>query len=223
MKKIYSFIFILLALSFSAQAQSNMTITLAFGLVTLPNGGSFNLGTYPYGTSTAVDFAIRNSGDQNLVLTAVSGEYIVLTGTAAPEVTKNEATLTPTIAPSGNSTFSVTNSATTAPGTYSLTLTVQNNDPNDNPYVGTVTYTISAPTSVVSAESVGISISPNPSTDGRINIIGDVLIDKVVVYGLNGTSEEFAGTTSFHTRQKGLLVVHVHTNKGIVAEKIRVQ
>jgi hypothetical protein len=222
MKTLYSFV-LFIALSFTLQAQSNMAITLVNGIITLPNGGSFSLGTFPYGSSTTVAFAIRNSGNQDLLLTLTGSNYVVLTGTAASEVTLNESSLSQTITASNSSSFDVTNSATTAPGNYSLTLTIKNNDPNKNPYVGTVTYTISPPTAVISAQEAGVVLSPNPSVDGRISISGNVLIDKVIVYGLNGVSEEFSGAASFHSTQKGLLVVHVYTNKGMVAEKISIQ
>ena len=127
------------------------------------------------------------------------------------------------ISASGSTTFTVSSKASTPPGDYSLTLSIASDDSSKNPYTGTVNYTISAPTAVRSAEEAGISLFPNPSTDGRLNVKENLIVNKVIVYGLNGTSEEFADATSVHTKQKGLLIVHMYTNKGIVAEKINVQ
>jgi hypothetical protein len=227
MKALYTLLLIA-SISFTAYAQPeiNLSITVPeVGFpVNLPDGGTQTSPfPIPQGTVRTFTFTISNSGSSDLTLSQTSGFYIVLTGTAASEVVLDESSITPTVASGASTTFTVTSKASTPAGDYSLTLYIANDDANENPYDGTVNYTISAPTSVVSAESAGISISPNPSTDGRININGNVLIDKIIVYSLNGTSEEFTGATSFHTKQKGLLVVHVYTNKGIVAEKIRVQ
>lgn len=227
MKALYAVVFIVL-FSFAAKAQPeiNLQVTVpgfpfAFDL---PNGDTqaapFDI---PEGTVRTFTFTIQNKGTSNLTLSLTGSNYISLSGTAVNEVVLDESGVNPVIAAGGSTTFTVSSKATTAPGPYSLTLSIANDDSDESPYTGTVTYNISAATSVVSAEEAGISISPNPSTDGRITVNGNVIVDKVIVYGLNGTSEEFAGATSFHTRQKGLLVVHVYTNKGIVAEKIRVQ
>jgi len=224
MKALYLSI-LLLFMSFSVKAQADMGIYFE-GFFSLPYNGTFNATGVPVpeGTVHTFNFTIRNTGSAPLILSQTAGKYVVLTGTAASEVVLDESTITnPTIAVGGSTTFTVTSKATTAPGDYSLTLSIANNTTAKNPFVGTVDFRISPATGVVSAEEAGISISPNPSTDGRITINGNVIVEKVIVYSLNGTSEEFAGATSFHTRQKGLLVVHVYTNKGIVAEKIRVQ
>ena len=227
MKALYVFAFILL-FSFAALAQPEMDLSVYVPElstdVALPDGGSQTSPfPIPQGTVKTFTFTIKNSGTSNLTLSKTGGFYVVLSGTAASEVVLDESGITPTVAAGTSVTFTVTSKATTPAGPYSLTLFIANDDSNENPYDGTVNYTISAPTGIVSAEEAGISISPNPSADGNININGNVIIDKIIVYGLNGTSEEFVGASSFHVRQKGLLIVHVYTNKGIVAEKIRVQ
>jgi hypothetical protein len=224
MKALYlSILFIFLSLSVKAQADMSL---LFEGFFPLPYNGTFDATAVnvPQGTVHTFNFTIKNTGTSDLILSQTGGVYVVLSGTGAPEVVSDESGITSaTIAPNGTVTFSVTSKSTTAPGDYTLTLSIANNTAAKNPYVGSITYRISPATSTLSAEEAGISISPNPSTDGRININGNVIVDKVIVYGLNGTSEEFAGAASFHTRQKGLLIVHVYTNRGIVAEKIRVQ
>lgn len=217
--------FLMLCFSFSVKAQADMSIILE-SIVPLPYGGTFDATIFPVpaGTVHTFNFTIKNTGDADLVLSQVGGAYVTLTGSGASEVTTDESGITTsTIAANGTVTFTVTSKSTTAPGDYSLNLSIANNTSDKNPFLGTVNYRISPITSVVSAEEAGISISPNPSVDGRIKINGNVIVDKIIVYGLNGTSEEFPGAASFHTTQKGLLVVHVYTNKGIVAEKIRVQ
>lgn len=227
MKALYTLAFILF-FSLAAFAQPEMGLLIYVPEISsnfpLEDGGTrdspFDV---PQGTVRTFTFTITNSGSSDLTLTKTGSDYVALSGSAAPEIVLDESNITGTVAPGGSVTFTLSSKATTPAGDYSISLSIANDDANENPYNGTITFTISAPTSVVSADEAGISISPNPSADGRIQISGNVLIEKVVVYGLNGTAEEFEGATSFHTRQKGLLVVHVYTNKGIVAEKIRVQ
>ncbi len=227
MKALYTLIFIFF-FSFAAFAQPEMGLAIFVPEISsnfpLSDGGTqASPFPVPQGTVRTFTFTISNSGSSDLTLTKTGAEYVSLSGSAAGEVILDESNITGTVASGGSVTFTLSSKATTPAGNYSISLSIANDDANENPYNGTITFTVSAPTSVVSAEEAGISISPNPSADGRINISGNVVVDKVIVYGLNGTSEEFAGATSFHTRQKGLLVVHVYTNKGIVAEKIRVQ
>ncbi|MDF2456748.1 MAG: hypothetical protein K0R51_2741 [Cytophagaceae bacterium] len=227
MKALYTFSFILF-FSFAAFAQPEMGLSiyvpeLGFNYPLADGGTQASPFPVPQGTVRTFTFTISNTGSSALTLTETAGDYVSLSGNAAGEIILDESNITGTVAAGGSVTFTLSSKATTPAGDYSISLSIANDDANENPYNGTITFTVSAPTSVVSAEEAGISISPNPSADGRIQISGNVLIEKVVVYGLNGTSEEFAGATSFHTRQKGMLVVHVYTNKGIVAEKISVQ
>ncbi|MDB5272513.1 MAG: hypothetical protein JWO58_880 [Chitinophagaceae bacterium] len=225
MKTLYAFALLFL-MSLGVQAQT-MTITVTNFSVPLPDGGTFAIGAIPYGTSQAVSFSIHNDAgaSTDLILTKVGSNYVTLGGNAAPEVTLDESTTSGDIPAGLNTHFTVTNSGAEAPGDYTLTLSIVNNDGSHNPYTGTVTYTVSPPTSILSAKEVGLSLSPVPSTDGRITInsTGNTIVNKVIVYGPNGMSEPFEGVMNFHTRQKGVLVVQIYTDKGFVEEKILVQ
>ncbi|MBC7485844.1 MAG: hypothetical protein H7282_03740 [Cytophagaceae bacterium] len=227
MKALYTLVFILF-FAFAAFAQPEMDLFIYVPEISsnypLADGGTQTSPfPVPQGTVRTFTFTITNSGSSDLILAKTGAEYVSLSGTAAGEAILDESNITGTVASGASVTFTLSSKATTPAGNYSISLSIANNDANENPYNGTIKFTVSAPTSVVSAEAAGISISPNPSIDGRISINGNVLIEKVMVYDVNGTSEEFAGAATFHTRQKGLLIVHVYTNKGIVAEKIRVQ
>lgn len=227
MKVIYALAFVsMLATAVQAQPEIGLTVYVPeiSSDVALDNGDSQTSPfPVPQGTVKTFTFTIHNTGTSDLTLSQTGGHYIVLSGNAASEVILDESNITGTVAAGGAVTFTVSSQASTPAGSYSLSLFLANDDSDENPYTGTVNYTITTPTSVVSAEEAGISVYPNPSADGRIRIKGNVSVEKIIVYGLNGTSEEFAGSTSFQTKQKGLLVVHVYTDRGIVAEKVRVQ
>ncbi|HSZ71898.1 MAG TPA: hypothetical protein VK750_04435 [Cytophagaceae bacterium] len=197
------------------------------GFYPLPDGGSFAIpSAIPYGTSQTVSFSVKNasSATADLILTKdINNHYATLGGNAAAYVTLDESTTSGDITAGSSTQFNVTLSGSTPPGNYTLTLSMVNNDSSHDPYTGTITFTISPPTGIVSARDLGITLSPVPSTDGRITINGNIVVNKIVVYGSNGVSEPFESTMSFHTRQKGVLMVQMYTDKGVVEEKILVQ
>lgn len=207
-------------------SQAAPSIVVSISGFPLANNGSY---AYPFpinqGTVKTFTFAISNSGGTNLDLTAVSAKYITLSGSAASYVTHDESAVVSPIAPSNSVSFTVTSLSTAPPGAYSLTLNIVNSDGSNNPYTGTVTYTIAASTNLLTeASEVGLSLFPNPSLDGKININGTETVHKIVVFGANGVKEEINESANyFYTKQKGVLIVHLYTAKGIVYEKIVVQ
>jgi len=191
---------------------------------TLANGDTYTHTTpIAQGATETFTFTIENVGNANLVLTQVSSLYVGLSGTAANEVVADETTITSPISPSGSVTFAITTKATTAPGPYTLMISIANNDLTKNPYTGTINYTVASATPTINATEAALSLYPNPSADGQFFIKGDVDVEKIIVYGATGTKEELAGLTTFYTKQKGVLIVHVYTNKGIITDKIIVQ
>ena len=209
-------------------SQAAPSIVVSISGFPLANNGTY---TYPFpvnqGTVQTFSFAISNSGGTNLDLTAVNSNYITLSGSAASYVTHDESAVVSPIAPgpSNSVSFTVTSLSTAPPGNYSLTLTIVNSDGTRNPYTGTVNYTIAATTNLLTeASEVGLSLFPNPSLDGKINIHGTETVNKIVVFGANGVKEEINESAKyFYTKQKGVLIVHLYTAKGIVYEKIVVQ
>ncbi len=227
MKTLY--ISVLLAcFAFTAKAAPpsfpSMSLLIA-GTTPLPYQGTFNYTTpIPQGTVQTFVFTIANSGTADLNIIPVNSFLVTLTGSAASEVSSIQSTIvSPVAALGGFTSFSVTSSATTPPGPYSLTLSIANDDPAKNPFTGTVTYTIAAATPTINAKEALLSMYPNPSADGQFSVKGDFTVEKVIVYGASGTTEELTGNTLFYTRQRGILVVHVYTNIGIVVDKIIVQ
>lgn len=222
MKKIIlASLFALVAMISNAQSFM-MSINYGGIDIPVPNGQS-----YPYPSSVdpstlpvVLNCKITNTGVTPLVLTQTSGKYIVLTGTGSGDFIVDESALTGTIAPSGSQTFSLTFSSTAPNGTRTVTINVASNAPA---YTGSLTYTIQkATTGTISASSIGLSVFPNPSSTGTLNIQSSAQLNKVEVIGVNGVVETFT-TSVFTTSQKGLLVVRMYTDKGIVTEKVLVQ
>jgi hypothetical protein len=223
MKTLYlSVVFFFVSLAVMAQPIMTLKVGVYF---TIPNGDSFTSPIpVPQGTVETFDFIIQNTGSSDLVLSKTGDVYISLTGNAASYVDLDETTITTsTIASNGTVSFSVTSKETMPAGSYTLSFSIANNTTDKNPYTGSISFTVTPSTGTLTPEAAGISLVPNPSTDGRLKIKGSLPVNKVVVYGMTGTSEEFEGGSTFHTRQKGLLIVHLHTERGIVVDKINVQ
>ena len=159
MKKLFLSAF-LFCVTIASQAQApppGASIVVSISGFQLANNGSY---AYPFpinqGTVKTFSFAISNSGGTNLNLTSVNSNYITLSGSAANYVTHNESAVVSPIAPgSSNSvSFTVTSLSTAPPGNYSLTLNIVNSDGSNNPYTGTVTYTIAATTNLLTEISL---------------------------------------------------------------------
>lgn len=105
--------------------------------VSISNGGSLNLGTLPFGTSTQIGFLVLNTGNAPLNLTgsprvAISGQSnIIVTVNTQPGAT---------IAPSGSGAFNITYSIPAA-GPFSVNVTVLNDDSDEGSYTYTITGT----------------------------------------------------------------------------------
>jgi len=130
--------------------------------------GSYSFGNVTLGgSSSAVTFTVENIGTETLNLTgtpkvAISGH----TGDFAINQTSTSAT----VAASGSTTFTVTFSPTTT-GARSATISIANDDSNENPYTFTV-----AGTGATYAPSVTTSAATSISTTGG-TLNGEVTSD----------------------------------------------
>jgi hypothetical protein len=213
--------FALIAMISNAQ---NVAMFIVYGGVDIPvvNGQTF---TYPASvdpTTLPVSLTVKisNTGTNDLVLTKNNNKFITLTGSGASDFIIDESGLTGTIPKFTNQTFTMTFSSTAPDGTRTADINISSNAPA---YVGSLTYTIlKTTTSTIPASAIGLSVFPNPSSTGTFNIQSSAQLNKVEVVGVNGTMETF-NSTVFTTTQKGLLVVRMYTDKGIVTEKVLVQ
>ncbi|EAY24439.1 conserved hypothetical protein [Microscilla marina ATCC 23134] len=117
-------------------------------------GATHDFGSATVGSNTgAVTFTAENLGSGNLTLTGSAGSFATLGGTNAGDFSISQASLTSPIAESGNKTFTVTFTPVAA-GARSATLTINSDDPNENPYTIKLTGTATA-CNAVDAGSIG--------------------------------------------------------------------
>ncbi len=215
--------------AFSLHAQSvEVSVTILGQKNVIDNNGQFDASTFGDFIQSffPLDVTIKNTGTSTLTLTKVSGNYINISGTGAGDFTINESALTGTIAAGASQSFSVAISPSATNGAGKLvTLNLSSNDATDNTYSGSIKYTFTnkIPTSLTNASEIGLSLFPNPSTDGKIQVSAEnVEVERIVVSNVSGQTETFT-STAFTTSLKGLLLVRLYTNKGVVSEKIIIQ
>ena len=134
----------------SAAPAAAPEIAVSMGGSNLPDGaGSVVFGSTPTGTAVVKTFTVQNTGTAVLTL----GTLTVPTGFTA------SAFGTTTVAAGAATTFSVTLSAASA-GSYSGTLSVGNNDSDENPFDFTVSGTVTA-----------MAVSPQIIDDGDTGFV----------------------------------------------------
>ncbi|WP_299463096.1 choice-of-anchor D domain-containing protein [uncultured Microscilla sp.] len=117
-------------------------------------GATHDFGSTTVGSNTgAVTFTAENKGVGNLTLTGSTGSFATLGGTHAGDFSISQANLTSPIAQSSSKTFTVTFTPTAA-GSRNATLTINSDDPNENPYTIKLTGTATA-CNAVNAGSIG--------------------------------------------------------------------
>jgi len=206
-----------------------VSITTPLGTTVIANNGQYDVSSYGDAVQSffPLTVTIQNTGGVALTLNQVSGKYINLSGNGASDFTVNESGIASTLAANASTTFTVAISSGATNGSGKIvTLNISSNDPINGTYAGSIKYTFTnkgTPTATVNASDIGLSLYPNPSNDGRMHVsANNVSVDRIVVSNVAGQTEEFT-TTEFKTSLKGLLLVRLYTDKGIVSEKIIVQ
>ncbi|MFN6945291.1 MAG: beta strand repeat-containing protein [Cytophagaceae bacterium] len=124
------------------------------------HNGTHNFGTFTIGTSSTVTtFTIENLGNQNLNLTG--NPKIVKSGTGAADFTINESATLAMVAGGASTTFTVTFTPS-ATGARTASISIANNDADENPYVINLTGTgssVAVPNISVSSGATAIPSS----------------------------------------------------------------
>lgn len=210
--------------SMAIHAQTlEVSITVFNSKQILPNGVPVDLSSYGNIVQGIfpVTVTIKNTGSSNLILTPAGGKYVTLGDTGADDFIVDENGISATIVPDGTTTFSVSLSPSATNGTKTVSMSINNNDAVNAAYTGGIKYSFTnLTTSITKASDVGLSLYPNPSSNGQMHVSADnVAVERIVVSNVAGQTEEFT-SKEFKTSLTGLLLVHIYTNKGVVAEKI---
>ena len=135
--------------------------------------GSFSLGTVTTGSSSsATTFTIENTGSATLNLTGTP--KVAISGHTS-DFTIDQTSTSATVSASGSTTFTVTFSPTTT-GARSATISIANDDSNENPYTFTVTgtgatYAPSVTTSpATSINTTGATLNGEVTSDGGATV-----------------------------------------------------
>jgi hypothetical protein len=215
----------------TANAQVIQVSAPAFGFVIANNSSATYPFPVPQGSTFSITLNVANTGTSSLILdptvtNCVTGcSYVAVSGDGLTDYIKNESGITSaTIAPGGSANIVFTLATTAGIGMgKTLTFLLTSNATNAPTYRGTIVYTISTPTAIVKASDIGLTLFPNPSTDGNFKVTtNNVDVDRIVVSNVNGVTQEFT-TKEFHTSLTGLLLVQMYTSKGVVSEKIIVE
>ncbi|TXK51323.1 choice-of-anchor D domain-containing protein [Pontibacter qinzhouensis] len=106
-------------------------INIKQGEASISTNGSFSFGSVNANTSQTYTFTVENLGGQTLNLT--DSPIVALSGTNASQFTVNTTTTSSTVAPGASTTFNVTFTPTSF-GSKTATLSISNNDADENPY-----------------------------------------------------------------------------------------
>ena len=182
-------------------------------------GGSANLANFMPVTITVTN---TSSSSTNLVSLLPT-----LSGTGAADFVLNTTNYQGVLVAGASTSFTITLSSSATNGIKTVVISIGTNSISNatgGTYSGSITYNLAnITTSIVKASDIGLSVFPNPSTDGNFKVTANnVDVDRIVVSNVHGVTQEFA-TKEFHTTLTGLLLVQMHTNKGVVSEKIIVE
>jgi hypothetical protein len=221
-----SLLVIVVLTSFSVHASLEISIAVLGSKNVIANGGQFDASEYGDAIEGVfpITVTIQNTGASTVTLNQVSGKYINLSGNGASDYSVNESGIAASIAAGASTTFtvSIASGATNGAGKV-VTVSISSNDNTDNHYVGNIKYTFTnktTSTALTKASDIGLSLYPNPSNDGHMFVFADnVQVNRIVVSNVTGQTEEFV-SKEFTTSLKGLLLVRVYTDKGVVFEKI---
>jgi len=130
------------------------------------DGSNDTLGSVLFGQALTVTYTIANTGTAGLNLT---GAPTLVVATAGANVTSATVTTQPaaSVAIAASTSFVVTYNVTAA-GAFSFTLSIANNDSNENPYNWTVDGTGTA------MPEINVTRAATPVADGGTNAVGNV-------------------------------------------------
>jgi len=147
-------------------------MNLKQGTTNIPDGGSYGFGSHLVNTDTDVTFTIENTGAADLNLTILP---ITVGGADAGQFSIQTQPVSPVTA-SGNTTFTVRFTPTPA-GTKTATISIVNDDSDENPYDLTLTGTGIAPGITSASPSSGYPGNSFSVTINGTNLSGATTVN----------------------------------------------
>lgn len=164
-------------------------INLKQNTTNIASSGSFDMGNTSVGSSSsATTFTIENSGNQNLNLT--DNPVVALSGTHAADFTVTAQPASSTVGAASNTTFQVTFTPS-AIGVRTATVSIANNDSNENPY----TFTLNA---MGTLPEINVKQSTNDIASGGSFDFGSVSTNSAtsaIVFTIENTGNEVLNLT----------------------------
>ena len=172
----------------------------------IPNNGSVDFGAVLLGSTADLTFTIRNTGDADLNLT--SSPEVIVGGTDPGDFTVTSAPSTPVASGGGTTTFTVEFDPQAA-GPRNATLTIANNDTNENPFVINVSGAGSVPLAPIApGTEIGIDFGPTAPTnnfnqaDGPSGSIAAGSVVDTSFVGVNGVGFSWADASGTSDESK---------------------
>jgi hypothetical protein len=134
-------------------------MSLADAGTNISNGGSDSFGSVTQGTSDTRTYTVKNTGNASLSVTAVS----------LPSGYSLQTSMPLTIAAGNSNTFVVALS-TASVGTYSGTMSITDNDTNNDPYNVSLSGTVTTPPAGVNIQASVSSASEPAGTPGQFTV-----------------------------------------------------
>jgi hypothetical protein len=160
------------------------------GTTTILDSGTYDFGTSDSGIGKTVTFAIENVG--NALLTLNGPPLVRISGTNAADFV---VTVQPagTVDPGGSSPFSIRFTPSTA-GTRTATVTIYNDDPDENPYNFTISGTGTAANPEINVRQGATDIASGGSYDFGLANVGADKTATFTIQNLGGANLNLTGS-----------------------------
>ena len=199
------------------------SVVIAYGDDTPDVSDDTDYGIVPFGNFLEHTFTIHNNGIEDLNLTG-SPSLVTVSGSTDFIVTSPPST---PISPGGSTSFTLRYEPSMA-GTINVgTVTIENNDCDQNPFIYDVMGESSSTLGLTDFDRDGFSISPNP-TNGPLQIQtnGNFTINSINIYDLNGKrlfSESYDNESRINLdlcHHSGLYIIEIQTSNSLVLKKL---
>ncbi|MBI3919811.1 MAG: choice-of-anchor D domain-containing protein, partial [Armatimonadetes bacterium] len=153
------------------EAAPTPEINIKQGTTNIADSGSYDFGGKSVGTDTDIVFTIENTGSASLTLTTP----LTITGANADQFSLQAQPTSPVAGPTGTTTFTVRFSPTSE-GAKTATISIANNDSDENPYDFAIQGTGTAPEMDVQGNSVSIADGDTTPTTADHTDFGPALL-----------------------------------------------